>query len=367
MGVSKPRALLREWLVSGVTPHPAGVDDARALLAEAQRQGLVALLASHPPFLDHLPDEVREAWREEARRLFVRGVFQLDLAGRVLRRLEQAGLRALPLKGAAVAEVLYDSVAERPMADLDLLVLDDLHRAERLLAEEDLTVAERADHAVALRQAKTGAIVELHRSVTSCPGFFALETEGLFARRTICGGVVPAVPSPADLLVSLALHLAFQSGLGLALVQFLDLRRVFERLAVDEVLVLEAASAARAEGAVLVALAAARTVIGAAPPVGLMAALEAKAPTSVSRLARSLDTADPLLLVAPSRPSVARTRWALAGGRRLELVRSTVFPPAWPGQPRQGGLRALAHGLSRARRILTRELTRAPVPEPKRP
>ena len=367
MVLSKPRALLREWLLSDVTPLPARAAEARELLAEAGRQGLVGLLAARAPFLEGLSDDVREEWREEARRLFVRGVFQLDLAGRVLRRLEAAGLRALPLKGAAVAEQLYDAVAERPMSDLDVLALDDPQRAECLLVEEDLSVAERADHAVALRHAKTGAIVELHRSVTSCPGLFPLEANGLFARRLPRGGAVPVVPSPPDLLVSLALHAAFQNGFGLTLVQFLDLRRVFERLGVDEGRVLEAASAARAEGAVLVALAAARTVVGAAPPVGLMAALEARAPFPARRLARAVETGDPLRLVAPERPSLARTRWALAGGRRLELVRRTVFPQAWPGEPRRGGPSAFAHGLSRAGRLLARELARVPVPEPKRP
>ena len=247
MGVSKPRALLREWLVSGVTPLPAGAAGSGELLAEARRQGLVGLLASEPAFLDGQPREAREAWREDARRLLVRGVVQLDLAGRVLRRLEAAGLRALPLKGAAVAESLYDSVGERPMSDLDVLALDDAQPAERLLAEEGLSVAERADHAVALRHAKTGAVVELHRSVTSCPGLYPVEPKGLFARRLPGGGAVPFVPSPPDLLVSLALHAAFQNGLGLSLVQFLDFRRVFERLAVDEGRVLEAA-AGRAGG-----------------------------------------------------------------------------------------------------------------------
>jgi hypothetical protein len=367
MGVSKPRSLLREWLVSGVTPLPTGMAGSGELLEEARRQGLVGLLASEPFFLDRQPKEIREAWREDARRLLVRGVVQLDLAGRVLRRLEVAGLRALPLKGAAVAESLYDSAGERPMSDIDVLVLDDAARAERLLGEEGLSVAERADHAVALRQAKTGAVVELHRSVTSCPGLFPCDAEGLLARRVPGGGTVPFVPSPPDLLVSLALHAAFQNGLGLTFVQFLDFRRVFERLRVDEICVLETARAARAEGVVLVALTAARAVVGAAPPPGLLAALEAHAPFPARRLARAVETGDPLRLVAPERPSLARTRWALAGGRRLELLRRTVFPLTWPGQPPRGGLGTFAHGLSRAGRLVTRELARVPVPEPKGP
>ena len=367
MGVSKPRALLREWLVSGVTPLPAG---AAGSASSSRRPGGKAssdCSRRSLAFLDGQPEEVREAWREDARRLLVRGVVQLDLAGRVLRRLEAAGLRALPLKGAAVAESLYDSVGERPMSDLDVLALDDAQPAERLLAEEGLSVAERADHAVALRHAKTGAVVELHRSVTSCPGLFPVEAKGLFARRLPGGGAVPFVPSPPDLLVSLALHAAFQNGLGLTLVQFLDFRRVFERLGGGRRPRARGRPAARAEGVVLVALAAARAVVGAVPPAGLMAELEARAPSSSRRLARAVETGDPLRLVAPERPSLARTRWALAGGRRLDLVRRTVFPQMWPGQPPRGGLRTFAHGLSRAGRLLTRELARVPVPEPKGP
>ena len=98
-----------------------------------------------------------------------------------------------------------------------------------------------------------------------------------------------------------------------------------------------------------------------------MAELEARAPSSSRRLARAVETGDPLRLVAPERLSLARTRWALAGGRRLDLVRRTVFPQMWPGQPPRGGLRTFAHGLSRAGRLLTRELARVPVPEPKGP
>ena len=359
MDVSKPaRASWRDWLVSGVTPAPRDPVEARALLAEAVRQGLVGLAAAAPGVMSAMPDPVRAEWARTARALLARGVHQLHLGGGLLRRLDARGVRALPLKGAAVAEVLYDSPAERPMADVDLLVLGDVTSALAILEAEDFRLVERADHALALRHTPTGAIVELHRSVTSCPGLHPHDSEGLWERREVGPGLVPWRPSAADLLVHLSLHAAFQHGFGLSLVQLLDFRRLFERLPLDPGRVLEEAAAARAEGSVVLALAAARAVVGAAPLPGLEAALAARAPEPVRARARAIATGDPLDLVAPERPSLLRARFELARGRRLELVRRTLWPAPWPDQ-RQGNPLL---PFRRAARLITRHATlRRPI------
>lgn len=49
----------------------------------------------------------------------------LDALGQVIQALQRAGVSALVLKGAALAETVYPSIAERPMADLDLLVREE--------------------------------------------------------------------------------------------------------------------------------------------------------------------------------------------------------------------------------------------------
>jgi len=371
MGVSKPaRASLRDWLVSGLPPAPPpGPAEARALFEEAGRQGLVGLLAAASGVLGAMEDAVRAEWRQAARSLLARGVHQLDLAGRILRRLEARGLRALPLKGAAVAEILCDSPADRAMADVDLLVLDDVARAARHLEDDGFRLVERADHALALRDASTGGLVELHRSVTSCPGLYPLDADGLWARREEGRGIVPWRPSSADLLVALSLHAAFQHGFGLSLGQFLDFRRLLERARPEPDRVLEAAASARAEGAVLLALAAARAVLGAEVPLLMEAALAERVPRSLRERAQALLVSDPLKLVAPERPSLLRARWDLARGRRLELVRRTLVPTAWPGEPRRRGVGVLLLPLRRAGRLLAREaaLRRDMEPEPRRP
>lgn len=364
MDVSKSaRASWRDWLVSGVTPVPRDPPEAQALLTEAVRQGLVGLAAAAPDVMAEVPDSVRAEYGRIARALLARGVHQLHLGGGLLRRLEARGLRALPLKGAAVAEVLYDSPAERPMADVDLLVLDDVTSALSILEAEDFRLVERADHALALRHAPTGGIVELHRSVTSCPGFHPHDAEGVWDRREAGEGLVPWRPSAADLLVHLSLHAAFQHGFGLSLVQLLDFRRLLERLPLDPGRVLDVAVTARAEGSVLLALAAARAVVGAPPLPALEACLAARAPEPVRARARVIATGDPLALVAPERPSLLRARLELACGRRLALVRRTLWPAAWPDQPPRNPLLPLR----RAARLIGRHTTlrRALATEPR--
>jgi len=331
------------------------------LLREAQRQGLVARLARDSPFLEGMAEGARAEWRAAATQLLVRGTWQLDLTRRVVGLLKDAGLRALPLKGAALAEGLYGSPAERPMADVDLLVLDAPEQAIVLLVERGFVLAERAEHAAALREPGSGAVVELHRGFTSCPALFPVDAEGLWARRRRRDGLVEVVPSAADLLVSASLHAAFQHGFGLSLVQFLDFRLLLERDRPETAAVLEAASSARAEGAVLLSLQAAKQVVGAAPDSDLVAALERRATPGVVRRARDLVERDPLSLVAPEGPSLAELRLGLLEGRRVDLLRQTLRPAPWPGEA--AGASAPVEAFRRAFRILSRELLRPRTPE----
>src|SRR5207342_3313102 len=91
----------------------------------------------------------------------------------------------------------------------------------------------RGDHAWAFRDPSGHGIVELHRSVTSAPGLFPLDAFGLWQRRRAGRGQLRAWPSAEDLLLQLALHAAFQHGLVLSLVQWLDFRLLLEREPLD--------------------------------------------------------------------------------------------------------------------------------------
>jgi len=328
---TEPRAALREWLAGGTPPPPGPPEHAEAVAAAAAAQGVAGLLDAALGAAPGWPEPVRAGLRAAHRAALVRGVRQLDLARRALGLLEQAGVRALPLKGAALAEALYDSVAERPMGDVDVLVLDDWPRATRALAEAGFVEDERADHAWSLADPLTGGVLELHHGLASCPRLFPVDADGLWSRSRPAAGQVPRVPSSEDLLVQLCLHMAFQHGLVLPLVHHLDILRLLSRTPPRPGPTLAIAEAARALAPLAAALEVARRLWDAPVPPELQQALRPRLPRGVHEWIRRSGPDD---FLPPSRPAVARVRWGLARGRRRAWLAATLAP----GAP--GGVRA---------------------------
>jgi len=157
------------------------------------------------------------------------------------------------------------------------------------------------------------------------------------------------VPSSEDLLVHLSLHATFQHGLALRLVQLLDFRRLLEREPPDLVLLAQVATSARAQGAVALALEAARALVGAPLAPGLEALVTTWLPSGLRRYVAVKLRADPAASFAPAEPALAWVRWQLAGGRRIALVRETLSPSlsSFPGPT---GLGAAVRGLRLVRR-----------------
>jgi len=314
---------LRDFLVSGAPPRPTDREDAEALATAAREQGLAGIL--HTAIVTTLvgspdpgvwPREVLNGLRDAHRALLVRGLRQLEQAAGVQDRMLAHGLRALPLKGAAVAESLYDTVADRPMADVDLLALDDWPASVRVLEELGFREVGRGDHARAFVEPSSGVVLELHHALTSCPGLFPIDSEALWRRSRAGPGTVGRVPSPEDLLVHLSLHASFQHGLVLSLVQYLDFRRVLERLRPDLPTTRDVAVRAGAEAALGLACAAAAAVVGGP------ASMHPVPATLVSWL--SARVADPVRLLTPAAPDLVRLRFGLVAGRRLRLLAGTL-------------------------------------------
>jgi hypothetical protein len=336
--VSKPSAVavLREWILTGqppeVTPEvvSAAVDQGVAGLLLAglgPRPGLVGARE-----LDRLRDALHAS--------LARSVRLLHLAGRTQALLLARGLRSLPLKGTALAESLYESVGFRPMLDADVLVLDAWPDAVEALLVEGYRASVFADHATVFVCPDSGGILELHRSVTSCPGLFPTDANALWSRSLPGDGPISRHPSPEDLLVHLCLHASFQHGLVLSLVQWLDFRNLFLRRPVDLRRVVALAAEAQALPAVGLALRVARALVGAAVPEELDRATPLPARLS-SWLHRRLQK--PCDFIAPKAPSLARIRLELCRGRRLALVAATLGRGAQePRLPaRAAGARAL--------------------------
>jgi hypothetical protein len=295
------------------------------LAAAAREQRLLALL--HPAVVAEGGPEwtnaLRRSLADERRALLAGAVRQLDLMARVDALFAARGLRILPLKGAALAESLYSSPDERPMGDVDGLALDDWAASVEALGAAGFTIAERADHAWSFVDPQTHGLLELHHSVTSCPGLFTLDVEGVWARQGKGSGQVPRLPSGEDLLVQLAQHALFQHAGVLSLGQWLDFRRILERDPPDPGRLAGIARAAGATACVIAALAAARVIVGAPPLDGV--GDEASLPRGLRRWLEEIRR-DPLRAVVPAPPPLARLRWAVAAGRRWRLVRGTLRP-----------------------------------------
>jgi hypothetical protein len=325
---SKATSLLR-GLVTGGQPTAPAAAALPVLYDEACRQGLATLLLDA---IDggRLPSArpLREALVAERRRILARTLIQCELGARTASLLASRGMRALPLKGAVIAETVCDVESDRPMSDTDLLVLDRWSDAVSALREAGFVELLRGDHAWAFRDPASTQVLELHRSVTSAPGLFPLDREGVWSRRRPGPRQQPFVPSAEDLLLQLALHATFQHGFVLSLVQWLDFRRVLEREAIDFERLRPLAEAARAEAPLVAALLAAEAVVGVPFPEALRAA-RGRLPRGLrSWLTPRLEA--PLGLVTPSAAALGRARWLLLANRRSELLWRTLVLPETP-------------------------------------
>jgi Uncharacterised nucleotidyltransferase len=356
MVVSKPPvAVLRDWILTGRAPEVTP-----DVVAVAVQQGLAGLLLAdlgpRPGLvgageLDRLRDAMRGG--------LARGLRLVHLAGRAQSLLSARGARSLPLKGAALAESLYDSVGFRPMLDADLLALDAWPEAVETLLEQGYRAAVRTDHATVFVCPVSAGILELHRSVTSCPGLFPMDANALWSRSLPADGPVSRLPSTEDLLVHLCLHASFQHGLVLSLVQWLDFRQLLLRRTVDVDRLVAIASEARAVVAVGLTLRAAAAVVGAPVPLDLLAAT----PLPL-RLRSWLErrVLEPHAFVAPAAPALARLRYELAAGRRRALVAATLGRGAEGPRLRLGATGARALHLARRWGIPTLRSWRGTAP-----
>ena len=212
------------------------------------------------------------------------------------------------------------------MADVDLLVLDEWPRAVTVLEKAGFAEQVQADHARALLDQGSGTVVELHRRVTSCARLFPLDLEATWKRCPTGAGLVKWVPSSEDLLVHLSLHAAFQHGLTLRLVQWLDFRRLLEREPPEPALLADITTEARAQHAVALALETARTIVAAPLSPALDGLINAWLPKRLRRYLAAKLQANPSTFLTPTHPPLGWIRWQVARGRRVALIRESLRP-----------------------------------------
>ncbi len=262
--------------------------------------------------------------------LALRGAQQMDLAVRFAIAAEEQDLRVLALKGISVAEELYGGIENRPMADVDLLVVDSsrFEAVGRTARAMGLVETGASDHALVFKESASGVVLELHISLTSCPGLFSIDTESLWARRKALPGQALFRLHDEDLIVHLALHTAFQHGFAANAYHYGDFVRALDGYG------------AAAEG-----IAVRAREFGAIAAVGAMAVALSLPAAGVRDLPRQLE---PLRVYCPaplarwiqsqvefppraSLLALAAVRYRLAPSRWAYLVR-TLVPKGIPGR-----------------------------------
>ncbi len=169
------------------------------------------------PLILALPDEIANELKQEYIKQALRNIFLYKELNKLLRVLQEKKIPVIPLKGAYLAEAVYDNIGLRSMGDVDLLVMkDDLLRVEQeLLAlggvpENCNRVIAQDNHHFGYKLLKSGLRVEIHWTLVNSNHPFRIDIEGLWNRaRPITLAQVPAwALSPEDLLLHLCLHTA---------------------------------------------------------------------------------------------------------------------------------------------------------------
>src|ERR1035441_498914 len=193
------------------------------VLRLAEHHGVLPLAARN--LIEHargLPAEVestlRSAYQANLRSSLL---FTAELA-RIMQHFERRQLRAVPYKGAVLAQALYRDLGLRSFSDLDFLISSaDFERAKQALAEIGYRPAADLSPAVERLWLRTGYerafdsaagknLVEVQWALL--PYFYGVDlgVEDLMARdgRTVVGGCEVPCLAPEDSLLVLCLHAA---------------------------------------------------------------------------------------------------------------------------------------------------------------
>lgn len=285
------------WLVACLrslegheTPSPPAVLDWEGFVALAEAEGLAPALAF--ALKASGPAARPRAVQERLDRRLADGIAgQLILGrelGRLLRHFEREGVPVIPLKGPALAEMLYPHPALRPASDLDLLI-----RREALVTVDGLLQAlgyrrfadahswdfDLQHDRATVYAGPAGVHVDLHWSLLSDPRYAWNEREEARvwdrAIKVPVAGQAALGLSAEDLLLYLAVHLGVHHGLT-GLLWYWDIARLLTGWAdrLDWDTVVARASRWRVRTALSFALLGCDMFFGASAPAAVMSRLE---------------------------------------------------------------------------------------------
>ncbi len=237
-------AQIDEWLLDCLrtsSDRAGGIRseaDWEELYQQAERHRITPILyhrlrTVHPdlPIPDGITRKLRQAHLDNA----ARNLRLYGHLGRILQLLRQHNIPVIALKGAHLAERIYDHRALRYLGDLDLLVRKgDLGKVDALMLEMGCipTIPNRIvgpdNNEFVYEMPRRDLSVEIHWRILPPQFPFAIDTEGQWkrSRPAVLAGVETAVFCPEDLLLHLCLHAGCTHGFEPGLRLFCDLREI---------------------------------------------------------------------------------------------------------------------------------------------
>jgi hypothetical protein len=292
--VFSPIKLLLACLNYGGEPPPGTIDHP-AKMTEAEWRAVVSLAREQKvgPLLYQrsqksaiiLPEgvfmELKKLHLMNARR----NICIYNGLSQVLLELEKRDCPVIVLKGAYLAEHVYDNTALRVMEDVDLLARkDDLQRIENMLLEAGYlpkdrhrTIAED-NHHFAYHHPRKDMFLEIHWSLLPAQSNSGMEMEDLWrrARPVTVAGAGGMALSNEDLVLCLCLHTARHSAQGMQVSMLCDIGEILRHLGqqLDWQEIVSRAQQWGISRAVHMILLLARELIGADVPEERLAALK---------------------------------------------------------------------------------------------
>ena len=217
------------------------------VIGEAHRHRVSAFLFRH---LRHgapegtVPFEAMQKLKDAYYQNLHRNLILVSELRQVLQALQQSGIPAIVLKGAALTAEVYGDIGLRPMRDLDLLVTqEDANAAYSVVREVGYEPKESTErqlwrrfhhqHLSQLFSQGKPSIVELHTHIVEPANALRFDIAGFWerAREADVGGTDALTLSPEDLLTHLSVHFFWDRGASCyaALGQLCDVAQVVRR------------------------------------------------------------------------------------------------------------------------------------------
>jgi hypothetical protein len=311
---------LLDLLRGDVRPAPALTEDVwdRVAALAIREQAPLVLAAVRARGGAPAPDVALTALAREVRRNAARAQAAYEQLAAVLRRFRAAGVPVALIKGAALAQFVYEDPAVRPFHDLDLFISGaDRAAAQRALGDGGYTPVpagqlEAADEQVYCDPAWRGLPIDVHWRLDALPLRLGLDGDAMLrrARPAAIGGEPVLVFAPADAAVALAAHFTKHLWRSRPRVRYLrDIAELARRVDVEWMRVAAAAAAAPLMRSPLrLALSAAVRLLGAPVPQEL---LDGLAPSRGRGAARRLEDRVVRRIVRRDSPAAALVQVAV--------------------------------------------------------